>query len=148
MTPVTPLLRALLVAALGLSAALASASPPVGETQISAAVDALYGAPVPQRLWTDANGLTPAGHAAVAELSAAPLRGLRADDYDAAALGQRADGLRGAGAGVIAAFERDLSRALARYVAHLQRGRVRPQDAGYALPVDREDLDLAAALRA
>ena len=148
MTPVASLLRALLLAALGLSAALVSASPAVSETQVSAAVDALYGAPVPLRLWTDANGLTPAGRAAVAELSAAPLRGLRADDYDASTLGQRADALRGAGAGVIAAFERDLSRALARYVAHLQRGRVRPQDAGYPLPLPREVPDLAAALRA
>jgi murein L,D-transpeptidase YcbB/YkuD len=147
---VNGLLRALLLAMLGMAASVAGAAPAISEQDIAAAVDRLYGGTPPPRLWTAPGGLTAAGRAALAELMGADARGLRAADYDAAVLGQRADALRSAGAApeVITAFERDLSQALARYIVHLRRGRVRPQDAGYQLDVQRDPLDLAAALRA
>ncbi len=101
-------------------------------------------------LWLRDGVPTAAARAALAELAQAATRGLRAEDYAALPLQQRADALAAlrSDPAAQATFDRDLSQAVVRFVNHLQRGRVRPQDAGYALPLAREVVDPAPVLRA
>ncbi len=101
-------------------------------------------------LWVRDGAVTAAARAVLAELGHADARGLRAVDYAAVSLQQRADALSvpRSDAAALIAFDRDLSQSLARFITHLQRGRVRPQDAGYALAVAREAADPLPALRA
>lgn len=129
--------------------------PPVPETAVSAAVAQLYAGAGARRYWSGPAGVTPTGRAVLEELALAGQRGLRPADYDAEGLAARAASLAGLvqhgtapDAASLAGFDHDLSRAAARFIAHLQQGRVRPQAAGYALDVPRAPLDLAAAVAA
>jgi len=115
----------------------------------------LFAAPAPppdagSQRWVRDGAVTAAARGVLAELAHAQARGLRPEDYAAPALQQRADALAAlpGDAAALLAFDRDLSLAVARFVVHLQRGRVRPQEAGYALALGREAVDPEPALRA
>ncbi|MEN9704729.1 MAG: hypothetical protein RLZZ393_608, partial [Pseudomonadota bacterium] len=104
------------------------------------ALPVLAAEPPPSRLWTDAQGhLTQAAEALREEMLQARRRGLDPLDYE----------LPVPVAGVDPAdFERRFSQAVARFVTHLERGHVAPQEAGHALPPRRAALDAASTLRA
>ncbi len=134
----------LLAAAGPLAAANAAKAPP------TAAVDRYYAQAAAPLLWLRDGRLSPAGRALLGELAGAAARGLRPEDYNASALARDAAALAPAPvAGAAAtALDRALSQSAAHLVSDLQRGRVRPEDVGYALGFSRAPLDVLAALRA
>jgi murein L,D-transpeptidase YcbB/YkuD len=85
---------------------------------------------------------------ALALLAAAAAEGLDPADYDAAALSARADAVSAGDSAPerAAAFEADLTGAVARYLQHLHQGRVNPRDFGFKLDdrVDEHDYDALA----
>ena len=118
------------------------------EGEIRAAVDLLHPAARSSRYWLDeGNRPTRQTQALLAELRAAQGRGLDPADYDAEALQRRADRLPQEGREAALAFDHDFTHALARFAVHLERGRITPRDAGYALAPRRLTPDLPAVLR-
>ncbi len=101
-------------------------------------------------LWTTEEGrLTQQGEAVLTEMAAADTRGLSPADYDAALLRERASALASevslsSFSEGRARFDVAMSRAVIRFMQHLQRGRVNPRALGFALPADDVPRDFAA----
>lgn len=98
-------------------------------------------------LWIHERALSASGAALLGEMRDAEKYGLRARDYDAAALLARAAGLKVNPADA-AALDADVSRAVARFVMHLHSGRVAPRAVGHDLDVPHAVVDAAVAVRA
>ncbi|MEY4761423.1 MAG: hypothetical protein RLZZ200_1279, partial [Pseudomonadota bacterium] len=121
----------------------------VDESEIRIAVDSLHPAGTTRRYWLDAAGRpSRQALALLAEMQDAAVRGLDPQDYGAAELRRRATGLGLAKLDTADAFEHDFTHALTRFIVHLDRGRIRPEEAGYALAPRRLSPDLAERLRA
>jgi murein L,D-transpeptidase YcbB/YkuD len=122
----------------------------VERARVDSAVQQIYERSPGQLFWLSGGHLSPAGNALLAELETAANRGLRPADYQVAHLLEQVQSLeRGAATPVaLAALDQGLSRATAAFVTDLKVGRVRPEDAGYALVGSRTPLDLPAALAA
>lgn len=131
----------------GLPAGLARAASPA---TAATGVEQLHQQSGGRLLWFGTDGPTAAARALLGQLASAEERGLRSEDYGVKALAGRVAALPAgqADAATLAQLDRDLSVAAAKFLGHLQRGRVRPQDAGYALQLTQPPLDLAASLRA
>lgn len=104
-------------------------------------------------VWFEHGRLRASGRELLRQLQAAAERGLDPRDYDAATLERAIDALSAdppgaddAAAGRRAAVDRSLSAAALRFLRHLDRGRILPAQAGYAMPVPTSDLDWAAAV--
>lgn len=116
-------------------------------------VAAIAAVPRPSRTqtisWTDAAGRpTPQALAAIGVLRDARSRGLRPEDYDAAALATRADALvSGDAPDARAAFDDALTRSVVRLLTHLHEGRVTPEALGFHLPDAHRDIDFVALAR-
>ena len=118
------------------------AAPVVG----APANDAAISAPL---LWTRDRSLTASASILLAEMRDAEKYGLRARDYGADVLAQRAASLAPtAGVDALAALDRDISSAVARFVTHLHSGRISPRAVGHDLDVPQGELDSAVAVRA
>ncbi len=149
MTPASrPGWAAVLCLLLGLVTLSPTSAASAYEAEIRAAVDLLHPAAQSALYWVDdANRPTRQTQALLAALHAARFRGLDPADYEAEALQRRADRLPQSGRAAATAFDHDFTHALARFAVHLERGRIRPQDAGYALAPRRLPSDLPALLR-
>ena len=101
-------------------------------------------------VWTKGGQPTPEAVAAVLLLQDAGTQGLVADDYDAPWLRQTLDAIsRDASSGSVerALFDTALSVEVLRFLRAVHRGRVRPEDVGFAYHSDMDYAELAARLQ-
>ena len=143
-----PWRAALCFALLGLLPGGMARAASVGDAEVRAAVDLLHPEGESRRYWVD-EGERPTRQmlALLSDMQDAKRRGLDPEDYAVEDLRRRAAQLPQSGPAAAAAFDHDFTHALARYLVHLERGRVRPEDAGYALAPRRLSPDLPALLR-
>ena len=145
---------------------LALASPAAhAAARSDAGYAALPGRPAPQEgallekvyaghagpLWSGASRVTPQGAALAATLLRARDFGLNPRDYAAASIAALEARLAVSAAPPLAdrmRFDVALTRAAIRLVSNLHYGRVDPRAAGFEIGPRREDLDVAAAVRA
>lgn len=107
-------------------------------------------APAADAVWTRAGRPTAQAAAAVRAIEEASANGLRPEDYDAAWLRGRLDGLSAGPAAPpaeLAVFDAALSVEALRYLRALHGGRVRPTDVGFVYHVDLQGADLGERLR-
>jgi murein L,D-transpeptidase YcbB/YkuD len=107
--------------------------------------------PLPSVTWISNGRLTPQAASLLTQLSQVEQRGLIRADYDSARLTQRAlsvTRLEHRDPAQLASFDASLSAAAARLVADLHYGRVDPASVGHDLDVQRDGLNVPAAVAA
>ncbi len=105
----------------------------------------------PGPLWSEESRVTPQGAALAATLARARVFGLNPRDYGAAPIADleaRLAATPPASDAERMQFDVALSRAAIRLVGNLHYGRVNPRAAGFEIGPRREDLDVAATVRA
>ena len=116
----------------------------------SEALNAVYASTQDAPLWSGQGAPSAAARALLGELQDAEGFGLRAGEYQGAALTQDLEALPAGGAAraqALGRFDARLSAVALRFIADLHFGRVSPEAAGFKLQQPPEPFDLAQALR-
>jgi murein L,D-transpeptidase YcbB/YkuD len=108
----------------------------------------LYGTGTAPMLWIRGGVLSPQGTELLGILGQVERYGLQPEDYGSALLHASAAASASSGPDAQQRLEVLLSRAALRLLKHLHSGRIDPRTAGFELDPPRQDLDLAAQLRA